>query len=84
MVSRECSVGSAAHICRAASNASTGGTRTKLAASSVDPPGINIGRFDRDDAALVLFIGRQLRIRLVHARHQRVMVGINGEHRIAL
>ncbi len=55
----------------------------RLVGRSVQP-GINIGRFDRDDAALVLSIGRELRIGLMHARHQRVMVGIDGEHRIAL
>jgi hypothetical protein len=46
-------------------------------------PCINVGRLNRNDAALVLLVWRQLRVGSVHARHERVMVGVDREHGVA-
>lgn len=46
-------------------------------------PYIRIREFDRNHAAFVLLVMRKPRVRLVHARHQGVTVGVDGQHGVA-
>lgn len=45
---------------------------------------LDITLLDRHHAPLVLLIWRQLRIWLVHPTHDRVVIGIDRQHRVAL
>lgn len=46
-------------------------------------PLVDILQLDGRHAPLVLMAGRQFGIRFVHARHQRVTVGVDRDHRVA-
>ena len=44
---------------------------------------IDVTDLDRNDAALVLLIRQEFRVRPVHPRHQGVIIGIGSQHGVA-
>ena len=47
-------------------------------------PFVHVGELDCDHAALVLLVGRQLWVWLVHSAHDGMCVGVLGQHGVAL